>query len=30
VATGVFRAEMEVSLINHGPVTIILDSSKSF
>ena len=30
VETGVFRAEMEVSLINHGPVTIILDSSKSF
>ena len=30
VATGVFRAEMEVSLVNHGPVTIMLDSSKSF
>ena len=30
VETGVFRAEMEVSLINHGPVTIMLDSSKSF
>ncbi|HON42937.1 MAG TPA: D-aminoacyl-tRNA deacylase [Bacillota bacterium] len=30
VETGVFRAEMEVSLTNHGPVTIILDSSKSF
>ena len=30
VATGVFRAEMEVSLVNHGPVTIMMDSSKSF
>lgn len=30
VETGVFRAEMEVSLVNHGPVTIMLDSSKSF
>lgn len=30
VATGVFRAEMEVSLVNHGPVTIMLDSTKSF
>ena len=30
VATGVFRAEMQVSLVNDGPVTILLDSSKSF
>ena len=30
VETGVFRAEMEVGLINHGPVTIMLDSAKSF
>lgn len=30
VETGVFRAEMEVSLVNHGPVTVMLDSSKSF
>lgn len=28
VETGVFRAEMEVSLVNHGPVTVMLDSSK--
>jgi D-tyrosyl-tRNA(Tyr) deacylase len=26
VATGVFGAEMQVSLINDGPYTIILDS----
>lgn len=26
VATGVFRAHMEVSLVNDGPVTIVLDS----
>ena len=30
VETGVFRAEMEVGLVNHGPVTVMLDSSKSF
>lgn len=30
VETGVFRAEMEVGLVNHGPVTIILDSSRDF
>lgn len=30
VATGVFRASMQVSLINDGPVTILLDSSKAF
>ena len=30
VGTGVFRAEMVVSLNNHGPVTILLDSKKIF
>lgn len=30
VETGVFQAEMEVALINHGPVTILLDSEKNF
>jgi D-Tyr-tRNAtyr deacylase len=30
VATGVFRAEMEVELVNDGPVTILLDSRKVF
>ena len=30
VATGVFRADMQVSLINDGPVTIMLDSRKKF
>lgn len=30
VETGVFRAEMDVRLANHGPVTILLDSGKSF
>ncbi|MDQ4059172.1 MAG: D-aminoacyl-tRNA deacylase [Actinomycetota bacterium] len=29
-AGGVFGADMKVSLINDGPVTIMLDSSKSF
>ena len=29
-ATGRFQALMEVSLINDGPVTILLDSDKSF
>jgi D-tyrosyl-tRNA(Tyr) deacylase len=28
VATGVFRAMMEVELVNDGPVTILLDSKK--
>ena len=28
VETGVFQAEMDVALINHGPVTILLDSEK--
>lgn len=27
VATGVFRTEMDVSLVNHGPVTILLEDS---
>lgn len=30
VATGVFGAEMAVSLVNDGPVTILLDSKKLF
>ena len=30
VATGVFRADMQVQLINDGPVTILLDSRKLF
>jgi D-tyrosyl-tRNA(Tyr) deacylase len=30
VETGVFRAMMAVALVNHGPVTILLDSRKSF
>lgn len=30
VATGIFRAEMDVHLINRGPVTLLLDSRKSF
>jgi D-aminoacyl-tRNA deacylase len=30
VATGRFRAMMEVDLVNWGPVTILLDSRKSF
>jgi D-tyrosyl-tRNA(Tyr) deacylase len=30
VATGVFRAEMLVHLVNDGPVTLLLDSRKSF
>ncbi len=30
VATGVFRAMMKVSLVNDGPVTILLDSAKRF
>jgi len=29
VATGVFRAMMDVHLINDGPVTIIIESKKS-
>jgi D-tyrosyl-tRNA(Tyr) deacylase len=30
VATGVFRATMDVKLVNSGPVTLLLDSSKAF
>jgi D-aminoacyl-tRNA deacylase len=30
VAEGVFRAHMAVSLVNDGPVTILLDSHKQF
>jgi len=30
VATGRFQAMMDISLINHGPVTILLDSARIF
>ncbi len=30
VATGTFQAEMQVSLVNDGPVTLLLDSRKQF
>jgi D-tyrosyl-tRNA(Tyr) deacylase len=30
VATGRFRADMQVALVNDGPVTILLDSRKAF
>ena len=30
IATGVFRANMQVALVNDGPVTIMLDSRKQF
>jgi D-tyrosyl-tRNA(Tyr) deacylase len=30
VATGEFRAMMQVSLVNDGPVTLLLDSKKRF
>jgi len=30
VATGKFRAEMQVELVNEGPVTLLLDSRKGF
>lgn len=30
VSTGVFQAHMQVSLVNDGPVTIILDSERIF
>ncbi len=30
VATGVFRAHMDVSLTNDGPVTLLLDSGRMF
>jgi D-tyrosyl-tRNA(Tyr) deacylase len=30
VATGVFQAMMQISLVNDGPVTLLLDSKKIF
>lgn len=30
VATGQFQAEMDVHIVNHGPVTILLDSRRLF
>jgi D-tyrosyl-tRNA(Tyr) deacylase len=30
VVTGVFQADMDVELVNHGPVTLLLDSRKQF
>lgn len=30
VATGIFQAEMQVNLVNDGPVTLMLDSRKQF
>lgn len=30
VATGVFRADMAVELVNDGPVTLLIDSTKVF
>lgn len=30
IETGVFQAEMEVSIVNDGPVTLLLDSEKNF
>ena len=30
VETGRFRAEMQVALVNDGPVTILMDSAKTF
>jgi D-tyrosyl-tRNA(Tyr) deacylase len=30
VEEGVFRASMDVALVNHGPVTILLDTAKTF
>ena len=30
VVSGRFRAEMEVALVNHGPVTVLLDSKRAF
>lgn len=30
VATGVFRAHMDVALVNDGPVTLLLDSRRTF
>ena len=30
VATGVFQADMDVELVNDGPVTMLLDSKRTF
>jgi D-tyrosyl-tRNA(Tyr) deacylase len=30
IKCGIFGADMKVSLVNSGPVTIMLDSSKNF
>jgi len=30
VEEGVFRAMMDVALVNHGPVTLLLDSRRLF
>jgi D-tyrosyl-tRNA(Tyr) deacylase len=30
VATGVFQAHMDVALVNDGPVTVLLDSRRTF
>ncbi len=30
VETGVFRAHMDVALVNDGPVTLLIDSAKTF
>jgi D-tyrosyl-tRNA(Tyr) deacylase len=30
VATGIFRADMQVELVNDGPVTLLLDSRRVF
>ena len=30
VATGIFQAMMSVELVNEGPVTILIDSDKTF
>jgi len=30
VATGIFQADMDVALVNDGPVTLLLDSRKAF
>jgi D-aminoacyl-tRNA deacylase len=30
VVTGRFRADMDVELVNHGPVTLLLDTRRNF
>jgi D-tyrosyl-tRNA(Tyr) deacylase len=30
VATGIFQADMDVELVNDGPVTLLLDSNRQF